>query len=63
MHVCLQHGSGLAVPLVAVDKADTADSCLVTWKYRTRPAVKQLPLHVVSVVGLKFRPNVNSTMR
>ena len=58
----VQQSSGLPVPLIGVDKADTADSCLVSWKYRTT-GVKQLPLHVVSVVGLKFRQNVNSTMR
>ena len=64
-HVCgwvwPVQSNGLPVPVVAVDKADTGDSCVVSWKYRTT-SVKQL-VHVVSVVGLKFRQNVNSSMR
>jgi len=53
--------TGLPVPVVVVDKADAVDSCLVSWKYKSTP-VKQL-VHLVSVVGHKFRQNVNSTMR
>lgn len=56
--------NGLPVPEVCVDKASdgASDSCVVTWRYRTTSVKHQL-VHIVSVVGHKFRPNVNSTMR
>jgi len=58
----VQSGSGLPVPELSVEKADSADSCLVSWKYRTT-SVKQQLVHIVSIVGHKFRPSVNSTVR
>ena len=48
------------MPEVAVEKGDTADSCLVSWTYKR--SVTQM-VHLVNVVGQKFRQNINSNMR